>query len=161
MMRSRALSTAALICCSVGVLYAEDNPTNIDANAVRRANRVFYTALNAMFKGDLTPMKTVWSHAADATYLGPDGSFVVGWESTLKSWQKQAAMKLGGKVEPKEIHVTVGHELAVVHNYEVGTNVVDGKPTTVRIRATNIYRKEDGKWKMIGHHTDVLPFLDK
>jgi ketosteroid isomerase-like protein len=42
---------------------------------------------------------------------------------------------------------------------EVGDNVVDGKPQQVSIRATNTFRKENGQWKMIGHHTDLLPFL--
>ena len=37
--------------------------------------------------------------------------------------------------------------------------VPDGKPQAVSIRATNLFRKEDGTWKMIGHHTDLLPFL--
>lgn len=160
-MRIRTLSTAALICCSVGVLCAQDNLTNNEATAVGRANGEFYAALNAMFEGNLSPMETIWSHADDVTYLGPDGSFIVGWEATRKDWQKQAAMKLGGKVEPKEIHNTVGQTLAVVHNYEVGENVIDGNPVTVRIRATNIYRMENGQWKMIGHHTDRLPIFDE
>jgi hypothetical protein len=30
----------------------------------------------------------------------------------------------------------------------------------VSIRATNLFRKESGAWKMIGHHTDLLPFLE-
>jgi ketosteroid isomerase-like protein len=160
-MRLRTLIAAAFICCSVGVLPAQNQPTDSGANAVRRANEMFYAALNAMFKGNVAPMKKIWSHADDVTYLGPDGSFRVGWEATLKDWQKQAAMKLDGKVEPKEIHITVGRDLAAAHNYEVGENVIDGKPTKVKIRATNLYRKEDGEWKMIGHHTDVLPFLEK
>jgi hypothetical protein len=29
------------------------------------------------------------------------------------------------------------------------------------IRATNIFRKEDGQWKMIGHHVDLLPQMAK
>jgi ketosteroid isomerase-like protein len=160
MMTFRTLFAAVLICCSVGVLCADDNPIDSEAKAVHRANEMFYAALNAMFEGDLQPMTKIWSHAADVTYLGPNGAFRVGWEATLKDWQKQAAMKLGGKVEPKEIHITVGRDLAIAHNYEVGDNVIDGKPTKVRIRATNLYRKEGGEWKMIGHHTDLLPFLD-
>ena len=54
---------------------------------------------------------------------------------------------------------TVGRDLALVQNYEIGANVVNGVPVQVKIRATNLYRKEDGTWKMIGHHTDLLPFL--
>ena len=39
--------------------------------------------------------------------------------------------------------------------------LAEGRPLQVSIRATNIFRKEKGEWKMIGHHTDLLPFLDK
>jgi ketosteroid isomerase-like protein len=160
-MRIHTMTAAAFLCCCLGVLHAEDKPAESEVKAVRRANGTFYAALNAVFKGNLQPMKEIWSHADDVTYLGPDGSFRMGWQATLKDWEKQAARKLGGNVEPKQIRVTVGRDLAVVQNYEVGENVIDGKPTKVRIRATNLYRKEDGKWKMIGHHTDLLPFLDE
>jgi ketosteroid isomerase-like protein len=44
----------------------------------------------------------------------------------------------------------------------VGSNLnAQGEPMKVSIRATNIFRKENGQWKMIGHHTDLLPFLEK
>jgi hypothetical protein len=31
----------------------------------------------------------------------------------------------------------------------------------VKLRATNSYRMENGVWKMVGHHTDPLPYLSK
>ncbi len=31
-------------------------------------------------------------------------------------------------------------------------------PGAVSLRATNVFSKENGAWKMIGHHTDMLPF---
>jgi hypothetical protein len=24
-----------------------------------------------------------------------------------------------------------------------------------------VFRKENGKWKMVGHHADILPYLEK
>ncbi len=57
------------------------------------------------------------------------------------------------------MQITVGRDLAVTQNYEKGENTdEEGKIRKVSIRATNVYRKEDGEWKMIGHHTDLLPF---
>jgi ketosteroid isomerase-like protein len=133
-----------------------------DEQAVRQAAAQFYAALNTMFTGELGPMKEVWSHANDVTYMGPGGGFQVGWDQVLANWEAQAAMKLGGKVEPADMRITVGKDLAVTHNYERGENTnADGKTQTVSIRATNLFRKEDGKWKMIGHHTDLLPYLKK
>ena len=122
----------------------------------------FYAALNAMFESDLAPMKEVWSHADDVTYMGPDGGFQVGWEQVLASWEKQAAMKLGGHVEPDAMRITAGRDIAVTHNYEKGANInTGGMPGTVRLRATNLFRRENGTWKMIGHHTDTLPYLSR
>ena len=107
-------------------------------------------------------MKEAWSHADDVTYMGPGGGFQVGWDQVLASWEEQAAMKLGGEVKPEGMRITLGRDIAVVHNYEMGKNIdADGKPQEVSIRATNLFRKEQGKWKMIGHHTDLLPFLEK
>ena len=40
----------------------------------------FYAALNILFTGDALPMKNVWSHADDISYMGPDGLYLIGWE---------------------------------------------------------------------------------
>lgn len=119
----------------------------------------FYGALNAMFQGDAAPMIGLWSHKDDVTYLGPQGGILVGWEKVQQSWIEQAALKLGGKVVPQDVHIIVGENLAIVQNYEVGTNYVDGKPQTLKIRSLNIFRKENGKWKMLSHQTDLLTYL--
>jgi len=133
-----------------------------DEQGVRQAVAQFYTALNTMFTGELGPMKEVWSHANDATYMGPGGGFQVGWDQVLAEWEAQAAKKLGGKVEPADIRITAGQDLAIVSDIEKGENTnAAGKVEKVSIRATNLFRKERGKWKMIGHHTDLLPYLAK
>ena len=147
------LSLVASPLCAAGTIAQEEQ-------AVRQAAAQFYMALNNMFHGDLTLMKQVWSHADDVTYMGPSGGIQTGWNDVLANWEAQAAKKLGGNVQPKHAEVTVGPEFAVFSCYEEGENFVNGKPQKVSIRATNIFRKENGKWKMIGHHTDLLPFLD-
>jgi ketosteroid isomerase-like protein len=128
--------------------------------AIREAAGGFYKALNALFKGNPDPMDEVWSHAEDVTYMGPDGVFQLGWPQVSEDWKKQAAKKLGGNVKPAEMHIIASQEIAVVQNYEKGINTnARGKQAKVSIRATNIFRKERGKWKMISHHTDLLPYL--
>jgi ketosteroid isomerase-like protein len=143
--------------CAKSGLALED-----DAKAVMHAAAQFYAALNKIFTGDLDQMQEVWSHADDVTYMGPAGGFQVGWDQVLTSWKAQAAMKLGGKVEAADMRITIGQDIAVTHNYEKGENSnARGEPQKVLIRATNVFRKEGGKWKMVGHHTDLLPYLEK
>ena len=154
----------AISAVAVAVLLAATPASAADssAKAVLAANAGFYAALNRMFAGDLTAMKVVWSHADDVTYMGPTGEYEHGWSTVLKDWEGQAAMKLGGRVEPGDVRALVGRDVAVVTDYEMGENTnAQGKVERLKLRATNIYRKEGGQWKMVGHHTDTLPYLAK
>lgn len=163
MTKKNLLRRAVAVSALLGILFAGVlQASETDETAVLQANAQFYTALNAMFTGDLKAMKDVWSHADDVTYMGPDGGFQVGWKQVLADWEAQAAKKLGGSVEPQGVHSNIGHDIAITNCTEVGENVsADAGPRKVSIRATNVFHKEDGKWKMIGHHTDLLPFLEK
>ena len=160
MKTSCALALATLMLSVAGLVpRCAAETSQSDEKAVLQASDDFYAALNSMFEGKVEPMNAVWSHADDVTYMGPDGKFTVGWNQVRADWERQAAMKLGGTVQPDRIHATIGQDLATVECYEIGENFVDGKPQKVSLRATNVFRKEDGQWKMIGHHTDTLPFL--
>jgi len=130
-----------------------------DVAGVTQAVADFHQALNVMFTGDGGPMKAMWSHADDITYMGPMGHFESGWDAIGPIWDEQAALKLGGKVVAEDVHVAASPTLAVVHYMEKGENMVDGKPQAVSLRTTTTFRKEGGRWKVIGHHTDTLPFL--
>jgi len=152
---SAALCAAFLVSTSPA-REAEDNTT-----VVRTASDQFYVALNKLFIGDMASMDAIWSHRKDVTYMGPGGGFRVGWDAVRKDWTSQAAMKLHGSVKPAQVKITAGSDLATVSNMEEGANVVGGKKSVVSLRATSIYRKENGQWKMIGHHTDLIPVMEK
>lgn len=127
-----------------------------DTQGVHAALAAYHQALNKVFTGDAAPMKTLWSHADDVTYMGPAGGMLHGWPQIEQYWDRQAAKKLVGKVDPEKVHVFAGQTLAVVCYHAHGEHVFDGKPQPVSIRATTTFRKEDGQWKVIGHHTDTL-----
>tara|TARA_R110000868_G_scaffold91999_9_gene254991 strand:+ start:1367 stop:1861 length:495 start_codon:yes stop_codon:yes gene_type:complete len=154
----RVSAAALMVTLMTTAAPAADN----EEAAVLAANAGFYSALNILFTGDAAPMMDVWSHAEDVTYMGPTGTYDRGWKAISKNWEAQAALKLGGKVEPAEMNTVVGTDIAVISEYEEGENTnADGEVAKVKLRGTNIFRKEDGAWKLIGHHTDTLPYLDK
>ncbi len=156
----RPLLSALSLALALSLLPRPAHASHDGADAVREAAAGFYSALQILFTGNPDPMLEVWSHADDDTYMGPGGGFQVGWPQISENLKKQAAMKLGGKVEPADMHIIVGSKLAVVQNYEKGVNNdAQGKQQKVSIRATSIFRQEGGKWKMISHHTDLLPYI--
>lgn len=120
------------------------------------ATQAFYAALNAMLGGDVGPMLELWSHADDVTYMSPFGELLVGWEPIRDSWQTQADQHLGGRVDPEELRHFTSPTLGFVVGFERGHIEIDGATTPVNIRATSMYRIEDDRWAMIGHHTDPL-----
>ncbi|CAN5505786.1 hypothetical protein BH10BAC5_BH10BAC5_15900 [soil metagenome] len=123
---------------------------------IRVANEKFYSALNSMFKGELEPMNEIWSHGSDVTDLGPFGDRLVGWDDVGNEFKREAAMKLGGKVVCKDLLIYAGNEMGYTVCVEEGENMdAGGKPVVVKFRATNIFQLQNGKWKLVHHHTDL------
>jgi hypothetical protein len=77
-----------------------DTPEGTE-QSVREATARFYDALRIMFTGDAEPMKQLWSHAEDVTYMGPGGGFHAGWNQIEKDWDMQAALRNCQKIYEK------------------------------------------------------------
>ena len=144
-----------------GAAVLQDNKMKLEQD-LQAANDQFYTALNATFIGDLQPMNDVWSHEADVTQMGPFGGRLTGWEAVGAEFKKVAEIKLGGKIVFKDLHIYAGSDLGYAIGVEDGENIdSDGKPVRVNHRATNIFRMENGNWKLVHHQTDLSPDLEK
>ena len=132
-------------------------PTDDEA-AVQAANRAWYVALNAMLNGNPAPFSDVYSHAKDVSYMSAEGGLRVGWDATWSDWQAQAGLARGGHVEEIENHTIVKGDMAVVQTVEKGVvNNLEGAAVEQVARETSVFRREDGKWKMVAHHADLLP----
>ena len=160
-MKRAMITPLAVLAVALATLLA--NPSTSRAASeqdIRTAADQFYAALKAVFAGDAGPMIEVWSHHDDVTYLGPTGGVLVGWAEVKGSWEAQARAGLRGSVEPEIVRVVPGTKLGITVGYERGENFTsDGTAVTVDIRVTNVFRLENGTWKMIGHHTDIMPWL--
>jgi ketosteroid isomerase-like protein len=154
---------AAIIAAILAVIPAVSRAADpADTASLRAASDQFYAALNAMFTGELAPMNAIWSHRDDVTDMGPFGGRLTGWEAVGAEFKKEAAMKLGGRVVCKDVVVQAGSDLGYTVCVEEGENMsADGKPVVVSFRATNIFRRENGEWKMVHHHTDTSASLQQ
>jgi ketosteroid isomerase-like protein len=155
------LLTLSLLVCSEVLATRSCLASPFAERDLLAANSEFYAALNSVFRGDAKAMEEAWSHAQDVSYMGPDGLRHLGWDSVRADWALLASKRLGGTVQLAEVRVQPGDSMASVSGIEVGENVVDDQPHKFSIRATNIFRKEEGKWKLIAHHTDKVPYLGK
>ncbi len=129
---------------------------------IQHALQQFYDALNAMLTGDLNPMREIWSRADDVTMAGPFGGCRYGYREVMEEFEGAARLQLGGFVEPQEMHVVAAGDLGYSICRERGRNMTaGGRSFDVDHRATSIFRRENGRFKLIHHHTDLSPALEQ
>lgn len=119
------------------------------------AHAELYAALNHMLAGDPAPMLQVWSERDDVTYAGPFGGFMVGRPAVVEAFKASAAMNLGGRLEATEVHLVEGSDLGYTVCVEHGIDhTIEGQTVSLTHRATNVFRREADRWRLVHHHTD-------
>lgn len=126
-------------------------------DAVRKASKSFYSALNSMAKADAAPMLAVWSHSADATTMHPIGGREAGWSKVQGPWKQVASLCSGGKITLRGQRIRLGGSMAFETGVEKGQIMIAGTNVSFEHRVTNVYRREGRSWKIVHHHTDLSP----
>lgn len=124
-------------------------------SSLLEANDALYSGINELCAGNAEPLLAVWSHEADVSDFGPDGQKHVGWQAVEAQFRKEAGMKMGGSVSCQDVRFVEGSGWGISTCTEVGRGlVIDGKPSDIRFRSTNVFRKEGEEWRLVHHHTD-------
>jgi ketosteroid isomerase-like protein len=127
---------------------------------IQQASEQFYAALNHAINGDSGSMMEVWSHGSDVATMHPLGGRETGWEEVRASWEQVAQGFSDGQVSIEELVVVpLSDDVAYTLGTEQGQATLGEETVSIDWRATNIYRREEGEWKMVLHHTDVSPAL--
>ena len=127
---------------------------------IQQASEQFYAALNRAINGDPGPMLEVWSHGSDVTTLHPLGGRETGWREVRGSWEQVAQEFSDGQVSIEELVVVpLADDVAYTLGHEQGQATLGEETVSIDWQVTNIYRREEGEWKMVLHHTDVSPEL--
>jgi ketosteroid isomerase-like protein len=126
---------------------------------VREASKKFYAGLNRMANGEKDTLAVAWLNNGSVTAMHPIGGRELGWDAVGGSFNQVAGLATDGKIELKDQLI---HEFGNVA-YELGIEKVQfkmaGHEVKDEARVTNIYKKENGNWKMIHHHTDLSPAM--
>jgi ketosteroid isomerase-like protein len=111
--------------------------------------------------GDAGPAKLQWSHADDVTICGGFGAYEKGWEQVGPRLDWAAAAYRGGHSTIEMLAMGTSDDLAYAVWIDRGQVRMAGReefsPSVLRI--TQIYRREEGIWKVIHRHGD--PITDK
>ena len=119
----------------------------------------FHLARAEIVKGNPEPMKKLWSHREDVSLANPYSPPVRGWEQVAEVMEHGVSQYRDGYATGVEIvskHVSA--ELAYVVEIERFEAKVGGRwdITPIALRATIIFRPEDGEWKVVHRHADPI-----
>ncbi len=119
----------------------------------------WHLAQGEFLKGNPEPVKERWSHREDVSVANPYGPPVRGWEQVAKTIEHASSLRSDGEFVGSEVvakYVTA--ELAYVVQIERAKAKVGGREdiTPYAVRATNVFRPEDGVWKIVHQYADPI-----
>lgn len=116
-------------------------------------------AAQAYVCGDATPVSNISTHVSPATFFHPRGGCIQGADEVLSRFNQDATnFTVGGDTHFEIFDMGASDTIA----YWVGlqpsivklAGVTD--PIPMNLRITEIFRREDGEWKMIHRHADMM-----
>ncbi|MDS0137171.1 MULTISPECIES: nuclear transport factor 2 family protein [unclassified Amycolatopsis] len=115
-------------------------------------------AEEAIHNGDAGPRSETWSHTDPVSLFGAWLPLRTGWADVGEAFKRVAAQFSGSQDYRFEI-VAAGAsgDLAYTVGFEHNVVSVNGKPTTYTLRATHVYRRENGEWRIVHRHGDRPP----
>ena len=114
----------------------------------------------AVHDGDAGPRREIWSRQEPVTVLGAAKSATGRAElDELFSWMEQS-MSGCASYRFDVVAAEVAGDIAYTVGYEHTQAVINGESRTYTLRATQIYRREDGEWKVIHRHGSAVPEAD-
>ena len=118
-------------------------------------------AETAIHNGDVAPRLALWSRNDPVTVFGAKRS-ATGWAKldpmfhAVASWFSDST-----EYDFEMVAAGASGDLAYTVGYEHNRVKVDGQPTTYTLRATHVYRREHGQWRIVHRHADFPPAADQ
>ncbi len=110
----------------------------------------------ALHNGDAAPRSALWSREEPVTVLGA-------WKAaTGREQLDELFQQLGDSFSDctsythEVVAVEVVGDMAYTVGYEHTSASVNGEPRTYSLRATQVYRREGGEWKVAHRHADTV-----
>jgi ketosteroid isomerase-like protein len=153
------LALCGLAPALAGNAHAQDSATAAESSPAEKeilaATTLFYSALNTALQGNFDPLSAVWSHHPDISDLSADGGEQFGWNEVHAHILNMARLYPSGKFSAQDIKVVADGDFGYSVCTEAGQmRSADGPMVKFSQRATNIFRREGGQWKLIHHHAD-------
>jgi ketosteroid isomerase-like protein len=121
------------------------------------ANSRLRDAEIALHDGDAGPRREIWSREEPVTVLGAWQSATGNVEIDELFTMLEQSFSGCESYRFDLVAAEVSGDLAYTVGYEHTQAVINGEPRTYMLRATQIYRREGGEWKVVHRHGSAPP----
>ena len=119
----------------------------------------YHRAASEFVKGNPEPYKQVFSHREDVSLANPFGPVVRGWTQVAATMEQAASNYREGEIIGFENVTTyVTTDLAYIVEVERIKARIGGREeiASLALRTTSILRPEEGTWKVVHRHADLI-----
>jgi ketosteroid isomerase-like protein len=109
----------------------------------------------ALHNGDAAPRLAIWSSQDPVTVMGAWKSATGRQEVSDLFAELEGTFSACTSYSHEIIAADVMGDIAYTVGYEHTQASINGEPRTYALRATQIYRREDGEWKVVHRHADT------
>jgi ketosteroid isomerase-like protein len=154
------LMLALLVCVPPAYARAQAGPVADAESGFRRFLTEWEEAQARFLEGDPTQWKRMSSQGDGATIMGAFGGYEKGWKDVGPRYDWAAAQykERKAKVKTEYLSVVVSGDMAFTVAIERQEEARPGgqAPLKRELRATQVFRREGGSWKLLHRHADPL-----
>jgi ketosteroid isomerase-like protein len=124
------------------------------------AVKEYEMAMREFFKGNPKPLNIIYSSCDEISLAQLSGSFIKGRNQVTEVARQNALKYREGNTTFETLTKYVTPDVAYIVQVERADAKIDGKneSSTLALRVTSIFRREDGVWKLLHRHVDSYPF---
>jgi len=115
-----------------------------------------HVALGQHTGGNPKPYLELWSHADDVSLMGGVGGHQVGIAAVTELLTAAARTLNYTTWNADTLVADFGETRGFTVELEHLTREIDGETEEMSLRATTVYRREDGAWRVVHRHGDGL-----
>ena len=119
--------------------------TTTETDAVLAANLEFYRAFGTC---DYPAMNALWARLAPVQCIHPGWPAIIGREAVMRSWRNLLT-------SPEPTRVACHDDQAILH-HDFALVICEEELSAGNLVATNMFVKEDGRWRMVHHQASPL-----
>ena len=137
-------------------------PTAGESTGSAELDEAFFARMRAAHteftRGNPEPWMGMWTRRAPVSVFGAFGYASIGWDAVSASMRKASARYSAGRDIRHELAVkAIAGDFAYTAVIESYTASADGAPPAQeRLRVTQLYRRDNGRWRVSHRHGDLI-----